>query len=66
VVSRFREPSTGDWIHLMHGVLRRKARCEAASEQVGPVSTEDLLAEVDRFRRTRKRLPRPASAGTYL
>jgi len=66
VVSRFREPSTGDWIRLMHGVLRRKARCEAAAEEVGLVGTDDLLAEVDRFRRTRKHLPRPAQGGTYL
>lgn len=66
VVSRFRGPSIGEWIHLMHGVLRRKARCEAASEGVALVSTEDLLAEVDRFRLTMKRLPRPVPAGTYL
>jgi len=66
VVSRFREPSTGDWIRLMHGVLRRKARCDAAEEAVNLVCTEDLLEEVDRFRRTRKHLPRPAPGGTYL
>ncbi len=66
VVSRFREPSTGDWIHLMHSVLRRKARCEAAAEEVAPVTTDDLLREVDLYRRTRKRLPQRAPAGTYL
>lgn len=66
VVSRFREPSTGDWIHLMHSVLRRKARCEAVDERVAPVDTEDLVREVDLYRRTRKRLPQRAPAGTYL
>ncbi|MBW2395769.1 MAG: AAA family ATPase [Deltaproteobacteria bacterium] len=66
VVSRFREPSTGDWIHLMHSVLRRKARCEAAAEEVAAVDTEDLVREVDLYRRTRKRLPQRLPAGTYL
>lgn len=66
VVSRFRDPSTGDWIHLLHGVLRRKARCECADERPASVTTEDLLEEVERFRRTLKRLPRAATAGTYV
>ena len=66
VVSRFRDPSTGDWIHLMHGVLRRKARCEASAEEVALVTTDDLLHEVERFRRTLKRLPRKVAAGTYV
>lgn len=66
VVSRFREPSVGEWIHLMHGVLRRKARCESADGEVSPIATGDLLAELDRFRHTLKRLPRPTPAGTYL
>ncbi len=65
VVSRFRDPATGDWIHLLHSVLRRKARCESALEEVPLVTTEDLLREVERYRSTRKRLPRPA-AGTYI
>ena len=65
VVSRFRDPATGDWIHLLHSVLRRKARCESAMQEVPLVTTEDLLREVERYRSTRKRLPRPA-AGTYI
>lgn len=65
VVSQYRDAMTGDWVRLMHGVLRRKARCEAASEQVGPVTTEDLLAEVERFRHARGRLPRDGS-GIYV
>lgn len=66
VVSRFREPSTGDWIRLLHGVLRRKARHACSDEAVPPATTTDLLDELERFRRTRKHLPRTASAGTYL
>ena len=32
VVEHFREPSTADWIRIMHAVLRRKARREASGE----------------------------------
>jgi SpoVK/Ycf46/Vps4 family AAA+-type ATPase len=66
VVGRFREPSTGDWIHLLHAVLRRKASAECAPADVPLVETEDFLAEVESYRRTRKRLPRSAPSGTYL
>ncbi len=66
VVSRDRDPSTGDWIHLMHGVLRRKARFECADGEASPVTTNDLLAELERFRKNRARLPRSTSSGTYL
>ena len=66
VVSRFREPSTGDWIHLMHAVLRRKASAECAPQDIPLVDSDDLLAELEIFRRTRKRLPASAPSGTYL
>jgi ATP-dependent 26S proteasome regulatory subunit len=66
VVGRLREPSTGDWIQLLHSVLRRKASAECAVADVPLVETDDLLAEVEVYRRTRKRLPRSAPAGTYL
>ena len=64
VVSRYRHPSTGDWARIMHATLRRKARCEAAGEEVTPVSTEDLLREVERVRNADTRLLPPG--GTYL
>ncbi len=63
VVSGYRQPSTGDWVRIMHAALRRKARREAAGEDPGPVSTEDLLHEVERVRHTDNRL---ASPGHYL
>ncbi len=66
VVSRYREPSTADWIHLMHGALRRKARHDCAGEEVGVIETDDLVEELDRFRLTRKRMPRTGTTGTYL
>jgi len=65
VVQQFREPPTGDWIRLMHATLRRKARCEAAGESVSPVSVQDLLEEVERWRRTRRQLPADGG-GIYL
>lgn len=70
VVTRYREPSTGDWIRLLHAVLRRKARGEcvtdAEAEEPTRVGTADLQREVEVFRETRKRLPRAAPAGTYV
>lgn len=65
VVSRYQGPSTGEWIRVMHATLRRKARCEAAGEDEGPVTTTDLETEVERLRATRNRLPTPGS-GIYL
>jgi ATP-dependent 26S proteasome regulatory subunit len=65
VVKQFREPSTGDWIRLMHATLRRKARCEAAGDIVTPVRTQDLLEEVERSRRARRQLP-AEGGGIYL
>lgn len=64
VVTRYRQPSTGDWVRILHGVLRRKARLEASGEDVPPVSTADLLREVDRARHADSRLV-PAG-GTYI
>jgi ATP-dependent 26S proteasome regulatory subunit len=51
VVRKHRGSSTGEWIRIMHAVLRRKARCEAAGETVTLVTTSDLKEEVDRFRK---------------
>jgi SpoVK/Ycf46/Vps4 family AAA+-type ATPase len=64
VVIRYRQPSTGDWIRIMHAALRRKARCEAAGEDVDLVGTDDLLNEVDRVRRTDTHLV--PTGGNYI
>ncbi len=64
VVEQNRESSIGNWVRLVHAVLRRKARCEAADDKPGVVTTEDLLAEVDRFKKATGRLP--VSSGRYL
>jgi ATP-dependent 26S proteasome regulatory subunit len=65
VVNQYQGPSTGEWIRVMHAVLRRKARCEAAGEDEGPITTADLHAEVERLRAAKTRLP-PPGAGIYL
>jgi SpoVK/Ycf46/Vps4 family AAA+-type ATPase len=65
VVNRFRGPSIGEWVGLLHAALRRKARSECVGQSEGLVSTADLLTEVELLRRTLKRL-RPAEGGTYL
>ncbi len=65
VVSQERDPSTGDWIRIMHAVLRRRARCEAGGDSVGAVSTQELVEEVRRYRQTTDRLRMPAP-GNYV
>ena len=63
-IEKDRSSGIGDWVRVLHAVLRRKARSEAADESPGGVTTEDVLAEVDRFKKASKRLP--ARSGTYL
>lgn len=65
VVRQYRGPSTGEWIRLMHAVLRRKARHEAAGETVDLVTTGDLLEEVERSRKTATQL-QSIGNGVYL
>jgi ATP-dependent 26S proteasome regulatory subunit len=64
VVSGGIPPSPGDWVHILHAVLRRKARCEAAGETVKPVCTDDFRKEVERFKKASSRLVTPS--GTYV
>jgi ATP-dependent 26S proteasome regulatory subunit len=64
-VGSYQDPSPGDWVHIMHAVLRRKARCEAAREAASPVTTQDLLDEVTRFRQASNRLALPRG-GNYV
>ena len=65
VVGQISEPSTGDWVRILHAVLRRKARCEAGGENVTPVTTADVREEVDRFRQAQKHIHVP-EGGNYL
>ena len=65
VIGQISEPSTGDWVRILHAVLRRKARCEAGGETVTPVTTQDLKQEVDRFRQAQRHIRTP-EGGNYL
>ncbi|MBW2269714.1 MAG: AAA family ATPase [Deltaproteobacteria bacterium] len=64
VVGQHSAPSTGDWIRVMHAALRRKARCEAAGDEVPPASTADLETEAESFIRASDRLAVPT--GNYV
>ncbi|MGH0032337.1 MAG: AAA family ATPase [Myxococcota bacterium] len=61
----FHHPAPGDWVHILHATLRRKARCEAAGETSTPVSTRDLRDEVARYKQANSRLSMP-KAGNYV
>lgn len=63
-IEQNRESSIGHWVRLMHAVLRRKARCDAADDKPGLATTDDILAEVDRFKKATGRLP--VTSGRYL
>jgi ATP-dependent 26S proteasome regulatory subunit len=65
VVGQHRGPATGDWVRILHGVLRRKARCEAAAETPSLADTQDFVDEVRRFLKTSDRLAAPM-AGNYV
>ncbi len=63
-IEQNRESSIGNWVNLMHAVLRRKARCDAADDKPGLATTEDFMSEIDRFKKATGRLP--VSSGRYL
>jgi ATP-dependent 26S proteasome regulatory subunit len=65
VVERYRLSTTGDWIRIMHAVLRQKARCEASGETASLVTNQDLFEEVDRFRQTNNQIAVPQT-GNYV
>jgi ATP-dependent 26S proteasome regulatory subunit len=65
VVEQHRGPATGDWVRILHAVLRRKARCESAGEAPAPAGAQDLIDEVRRFQKTADRLAAPM-AGNYV
>lgn len=64
VVSNIREPSIGDWVRMLHAVLRRKARLDAAGESPDPVSNDDFSHEITRFRQAHTRIH--MDGGNYL
>ncbi|MBW2316159.1 MAG: 26S protease regulatory subunit [Deltaproteobacteria bacterium] len=55
-VRPYGEHTAAEWTRILHGVLRRKARCEAAGEPTAPITTADLLEEASRVQGTKRRL----------
>ncbi|MBY0400354.1 ATP-binding protein [Myxococcota bacterium] len=64
IVGTTSEPAIGDWVRMLHGVLRRKARLEAAGEQPEAVTKDDFVREVSRFRQAHTRIH--MDGGNYL
>lgn len=64
IVDQHHDASVGNWVRLLHAVLRRKARFDAAEEEAGLVTSEDFLDEVERFKRATTKLP--VNIGRYL
>jgi ATP-dependent 26S proteasome regulatory subunit len=65
VVDRSRDAATGDWVHVLHAVLRRKARCDTTGDMSSTVKTADLDREVARFTQAQKRI-NLVDGGNYL
>jgi SpoVK/Ycf46/Vps4 family AAA+-type ATPase len=65
VVGQTREATTGDWIRILHAVLRRKARGQASQQDPSPVTTGDLKEEVERFEKAQRRISAPET-GNYV
>lgn len=64
VVGSTGDPSIGDWVRMLHGVLRRKARLEAGGDEPDPVTSEDFTRELSRFRQAHTRIH--MDGGNYL
>jgi SpoVK/Ycf46/Vps4 family AAA+-type ATPase len=65
IVGQFREASPGDWVRIMHGVLRHKASLEASGEATTTVGSKDLRGEVERFKQALRRI-HPSDGGNYV
>ncbi len=65
VVGQTSVASTGDWVRILHAVLRRKARAEVAGDEVTLATTADLKREVERFMQTHHRI-RATEGGNYV
>jgi len=65
IVRHSKEAPIGDWVRVLHGVLRRKARAEAAREAPPPVTTDDLHHEIERFHQAQQRIA-TSKGGNYL
>jgi hypothetical protein len=65
VLGQTRDCSPGDWVRILHAVLRHKASEAARGESVTRVNTQDLKAEVERFKQAQRRIRVPET-GHYV
>ena len=65
VLGHSRDCSPGDWVRILHAVLRHKASETARGESASKVNTRDLKAEVERFKQAQRRIRTP-EAGNYV
>jgi ATP-dependent 26S proteasome regulatory subunit len=65
VLGQSRDCSPGDWVRILHAVLRHKASETARGETVSRVDTGDLKAEVERFKQAQRRIRTP-EVGNYV
>lgn len=64
VIGQTREASIGDWVRMLHAVLRRKARLDAAGDTPAPITTADVSKELGRFRQANTHIR--MDGGNYL
>lgn len=65
VVGGTQDASIGDWVRILHAVLRRKARLDAAGEQPSLVTAPDFARELERFVQAQRQLRTP-EGGNYV
>ncbi|HIG68913.1 MAG TPA: ATP-binding protein [Myxococcales bacterium] len=65
VLGNTRDCSPGDWVRILHAVLRHKASEAARGEATTQVNTQDLKNEVERFKHAQRRV-RTAEGGNYV
>lgn len=65
VVAQSESAGTGEWVRILHAVLRRKARFEAVGEEPDSITNSDLDNEVLRFNQAKRRIQLPGG-GNYV
>lgn len=66
VVSRSKDPITGNWVRMLHAVLRRKASCGVGgNDPENRVTAADLNEEVSRFNHALRSI-RSSNGGNYV
>ncbi len=65
ILGQARDTSPGAWVRILHAVLRHKAGTVAGGGESSLVDTNDLKAEVERYKQALRRI-RPPDGGNYV